>query len=205
MQPCQNALMDTPTPIVAKCQAGQLRIRRMRTEDATAVLPIEVQSFGMHHWSAEAFENEVGNPLGRYYLLEGMLAPEAAPMVLGYCGFWAVLDEAHVTTVAIDPTYRGQALGELLLQHMLQRAQSLSIKWMTLEVRLSNHAAQNLYTKYQFETQGVRPRYYQDNQEDAVIMTTPNINDESFRTLARGHLETLSQRLGGLPEGFDFG
>jgi len=197
--------MTSPTPLPCTLQASQLRIRHMRTEDATAVLPIEVQSFGMHHWSADAFENEVGNPLGRYYVLEGTMAPEAEPVVLGYCGFWAVLDEAHVTTVAIDPTYRGQALGELLLQHMLQRAQSLSIKWMTLEVRLSNHAAQNLYTKYQFETQGVRPRYYQDNQEDAVIMTTPNINDDTFRTLARRHLDNLSQRLGGLPDGFDCG
>lgn len=179
-------------------QASQLEIRRMRPQDVPQVMEIESVSFGRHHWSDESFYNEISNHVGRYYTL---LNPETS-QVLGYCGFWLILDEAHITTIAVRPEFRGHALGELMLLQVLDRSMATSIHWATLEVRVSNYNAQNLYYKYGFNSVGVRPRYYQDNQEDALIMTTSNINAEDYRTNYKALKQKLQDRLNGLPKGF---
>jgi [ribosomal protein S18]-alanine N-acetyltransferase len=177
-----------------------LLIRRMSLKDLEAVVAIESVSFGRHHWNKEAFSSEIKNSMGRYYSL--LALPEER--LIGYCGYWIILDEAHITTIAIHPEYRGQNLGELLLYKILDKMSSQSVKWATLEVRASNISAQQLYYKYTFNTAGIRPKYYQDTFEDALIMTTPNINDEAFRRTTRQHRERLALQLGGqLPLGDD--
>jgi ribosomal-protein-alanine N-acetyltransferase len=90
--------------------------------------------------------------------------------IIGYAGLWLILDEAHVTSVAVHPDYRGRRLGELLFNVLIQEAVYLGADRMTLEVRVSNHAARQLYKRLGFVSAGIRKGYYNDNQEDAIIM-----------------------------------
>jgi ribosomal-protein-alanine N-acetyltransferase len=97
--------------------------------------------------------------------------PVASRRVIGYGGFWFILDEAHVSTIAVHPDWRGQGIGERLLATMLEQALDLGAVTATLEVRVSNVRAQGLYRKYDFEVVGRRKHYYRDNGEDALLMT----------------------------------
>jgi ribosomal-protein-alanine N-acetyltransferase len=107
--------------------------------------------------------------------------------IIGFAGLWLMVDEAHVTTIAMHPHFRRMGLGELLLVSLIDIAYNIGAKWVTLEVRVSNYAAQNLYRKYGFREAGLRHRYYSDNQEDALIMWTDEINlapyKQKFQTL----------------------
>jgi [ribosomal protein S18]-alanine N-acetyltransferase len=174
----------------------------MMLSDIKAVLDIERVSFGQHHWSHESFACEISNQMGRYYVFEPQI-PEA-PAIIGYIGCWVVLDEGHITTVATHPDWRGLALGELMVHHLLGWLMYRKVSWGTLEVRVSNFSAQNLYYKYGFESQGRRAKYYQDNNEDALIMTTPDMQTEAYRQFWKQHEAALLQRLKGapLPKGF---
>jgi len=116
------------------------------------------------------------------------------PAVVGYGGLWLWLDEAHISTIAVHPDWRGRGLGELLLLAMLERSIELKAAQATLEVRVSNQVAQNLYRKYEFEIVGIRRRYYRDNGEDAYIMTVPALDAAYARRLARLR-QALAQRL----------
>lgn len=180
-----------------KVQAGQLQVRRMRNQDVPEVMEIEAVSFGRHHWSEDSFYNEMNNQVGRYY----SLIDNESSRLLAYCGFWLIGDEAHITTIAVRPEYRGNSLGELMLVQCLERCLSQTIRWATLEVRASNYSAQNLYYKYGFSSVGLRPKYYQDNQEDALIMTTSDILSEEYRTLYKKLKNRLGERLNGFPAG----
>jgi len=155
----------------------EVKIRKMQKQDIDQIMKIEEVSFGSHHWSSQSFESEINNPLGNYFTA---LEKETGK-VLGYCGYWLIFDEAHITTVAVDPVYRKNKLGELLLQRMISTGYEKEAKWFTLEARASNIPAQNLYSKYGFQSLGVRKKYYQDNDEDALIMWTENIWDSKFK------------------------
>lgn len=119
--------------------------------------------------------------------------------ILGYAGLWLVLDEAHVTTVAVRPDLRGQGLGELLLVRLIEIAQEMGAHRMTLEVRVSNEVAQNLYRKYTFKVEGVRRRYYSDDNEDALIMWSEPLASPEFQArfaeLRAGLYTRLGERL----------
>ena len=113
-------------------------------------------------------------------------APEPDPdrPVVGYSGFWYILDEAHVSTIAVHPDWRGRSVGEHLFVGMLEHALDLGAVTATLEVRVTNERAQNLYRKYFFEVVGRRRRYYRDNGEDALLMTAelkPGYREEMRR------------------------
>jgi ribosomal-protein-alanine N-acetyltransferase len=183
-------------------QGAQLELRRMRAEDVPEIMDIESVSFGRHHWSEESFYNEMNNNVGRYYSLLKQASGSEPPKLLGYCGFWLILDEAHITTVAVHPDYRGNAFGELMLVQTMERSYCSSIHWVTLEARVSNYNAQNLYYKYGFASVGLRPKYYQDNQEDALIMTTADIASEVYRARYKELKQALETRLNGFPKGF---
>jgi ribosomal-protein-alanine N-acetyltransferase len=138
--------------------------RSMRLDDIDEVCQIEKQSF-QKPWSREAFQNELTqNHFAQYavVVLDGK--------VVGYCGMWLIVDEAHITNIALLPDFRGKGIGENLLKEMMRIAQWFGTKKMTLEVRVSNEAAQRLYEKLGFEKSGIRPKYYMDNMEDAIIM-----------------------------------
>jgi len=109
-----------------------------------------------------------------------MPSPDLAS-ILGFAGLWLMVDEAHITTIAMHPNYRRRGLGELMLVSLIDIAYNIGAKWVTLEVRVTNHSAQNLYRKYGFHEAGVRHRYYSDNNEDALIMWTEEINSPAYK------------------------
>ncbi len=106
--------------------------------------------------------------------------PELAS-IIGFAGLWLMVDEAHITTIAMHPDHRSRGLGEFLLVSLIDIAYTIGARWVTLEVRVSNHTAQNLYRKYGFREAGMRHRYYSDNQEDALIMWTDEINSPDYK------------------------
>jgi ribosomal-protein-alanine N-acetyltransferase len=119
-----------------------------------------------------------------------------ARSVMGYAGMWILAgSDAHITTIAVHPLYRGRGIGELLLIHCIDRALETHAERMTLEVRVSNSVAKRLYEKYRFSIQGRRPRYYSDNGEDAEIMTTPQIDSPGYRALLAENRAELEARL----------
>jgi ribosomal-protein-alanine N-acetyltransferase len=119
-----------------------------------------------------------------------------ARSVMGYAGMWVLAgSDAHITTIAVHPLYRGRGIGELLLLRCIDRAIETHAERVTLEVRVSNDVAKRLYEKYRFSIQGRRPRYYSDNGEDAEIMTTPEINTPGYRALLEKYRAGLEARL----------
>jgi len=136
----------------------------MQLSDIPAVLDIERRSFPTP-WSQRAFESELRDNFCAHYLV-ARLGTE----VVGYAGMWVILDEAHVTNIAVHPDYRGRRIGHRLLEALEERARELGAKYMTLEVRPSNVIAQELYRKHGFVVKGVRRGYYTDTNEDALIM-----------------------------------
>jgi ribosomal-protein-alanine N-acetyltransferase len=138
-------------------------VRRMNTLDIDGVLAVEQQAFTTP-WSREGFVNEMRNELAYYLVMV------ESGKIIGYAGMWLIVDEAHVTNVALLPEYRGKKLGEKLMSALLEHAKNRGALRMTLEVRASNEAAQGLYHKFGFASQGRRRNYYTDTNEDALIM-----------------------------------
>ncbi len=129
-------------------------------------------------------------------LLAGQSPPPAAP-VAGYAGLWAVCDEGHITTIAVEPPQRRRGVGELLLNGLIDLGFEMGVEVLTLEVRVSNIAAQRLYAKYGFEEAGRRIRYYTDNGEDALIMTTGALHESSYQAALHTLRWQLFNRLRG--------
>lgn len=144
--------------------SGEVKVRRMTVGDIEQVLQIEKESFTLP-WTAAAFFNELtNNPFARYLVLE------LGEQIVAYGGMWTIMDEAHVTNIAVRPGFRGKRLGERILRELMVLAAASGLAKMTLEVRMSNTIARNLYEKFGFEAAGVRKGYYSDNGEDALIM-----------------------------------
>ena len=171
----------------------ELLIRPLEKADAPFLLPIEVLSFGRFHWNEDSFRNEVSNQVAHYVVL----IHQPTGQYLGYAGVWFVVDEGHITTLATHPALRGLGLGELLVSHLYGLAYQAQMLLLTLEVRASNFSAQNLYYKYGFHMVGTRPRYYQDTQEDALLLTTPLLGDEPQVALVNQVAQDFIQRAGG--------
>lgn len=141
-----------------------LEFRLMTLEDIPHIANIERESFTIP-WSSNAFTNELtNNHFAKYMIME------CNGEIAGYGGMWIIMDEAHITNIAVAGKYRGIKLGKRLLTEMQRTAAFLGAVRMTLEVRKSNLVAQNLYHKLGFHSVGVRPKYYTDNNEDALIM-----------------------------------
>jgi [ribosomal protein S18]-alanine N-acetyltransferase len=135
-------------------------------------------------------------------LLQARAQPAMRPNVaniIGFAGLWLMVDEAHVTTIATHPEFRGLGVGELLLASLIDIAFDIRAQVVTLEVRVSNGVAQNLYRKYGFQDAGVRRRYYSDNHEDALIMVTPSLVDPAYRSRFRDLRAALQARLAADP------
>jgi ribosomal-protein-alanine N-acetyltransferase len=117
--------------------------------------------------------------------------------LIGFAGMWLAFDEAHVTTIGVDPAYRGRGLGELLFLCMVDEAIARGANWLTLEVRVTNEAAQSLYRKYGFTVHGTRKRYYSDNNEDALIMWSRALSEPDVRSAIETRRAALAARLQG--------
>ena len=170
----------------------------MSSDDITQVADIERESFPSM-WPQTAYRRELSNKIARYIVISELREPEppAEPRgaglfgtlrrivggepspsneyLLGFIGIWLMVGEAHIVTVAVREAYRRMGIGERLLIACMEQAMEYDQEVMTLEVRASNVGAQRLYDKYNFARVGLRKRYYTDNNEDAVIMTTPTL------------------------------
>jgi [ribosomal protein S18]-alanine N-acetyltransferase len=164
----------------------EIKIHPMQKNDVDEVLKIEEKAYGEHHWSKDSFYGELSNDLAHYYS-----AFDAEDNLIGYAGSWLILDEAHITTIAIKPEYRRKKIGETLLNKILEICYKNEIKYITLEVRVSNVAAIRLYEKYGFKSLGTRKGYYQNNNEDALIMWTENIFWDKFKLLYQENAKKL--------------
>ena len=150
-------------------------IEPMRLDDLPAIQAIERASFSAP-WPPHAYRTELeSNRLAHY------LVVRVGEAVVGYAGLWLMVDEAHITTFAIHPAWRRQRIGERLLLALIDLATDRHAREATLEVRLSNLPARRLYEKYGFRPVGLRPRYYSDNNEDALIMTTEGLDTARMR------------------------
>jgi ribosomal-protein-alanine N-acetyltransferase len=181
----------------------------MTLADIDQVMEIERASFPLP-WSVRAYRYEIvenqhstmlvvrpavgpGGSLVRLALHLGLITPRP---LLGYAGFWLLVDEAHICTIAVHPEWRGRGLGELLLLSLLDRSMKAGGLRATLEVRVSNRVALALYHKYGFELVSRRKRYYSDNNEDAYIMTTPPFETSEFQANLDSRRNELHARLG---------
>ena len=143
---------------------GELGIRAMTLDDLEGVMTVELAAFPAP-WSRSAFEEELTkNRLARY------LVAIDGDAIVGYAGTWLVINEAHVTNVAVHANRRRQGIGRLLMQSLMDMAREAGMESMTLEVRTSNAAAQILYQQLGFISAGVRKNYYSETKEDALIL-----------------------------------
>lgn len=144
---------------------AEYTIRRMTVDDVDAVHAIEADTFATP-WSRQSFYEEMTrNACARYLVAE---LPEAG--IVGFAGVWIVIDEGHITNIAVKKEYRGQGIGRALTAALMQYAANLGVVYMTLEVRRSNGIAQRVYLSHGFIQVGVRKKYYEDNGEDALFM-----------------------------------
>jgi len=178
------------------------RLRPMSADDIAQVADIERESFPSM-WPQTAYRRELANKIARYVVITelrdepapeqpsrlwgairrivGTETPATREYLLGFIGVWLMVGEAHIVTVAVRESHRRMGIGERLVIAAIEVAQEYLQEVVTLEVRASNEVAQRLYEKYGFARVGLRKRYYTDNNEDAVLMTTPEINTAEYR------------------------
>jgi [ribosomal protein S18]-alanine N-acetyltransferase len=146
----------------------------MASGDISSVARIERACFSTV-WPSDAFYNELNtNKLAHYFV------GRYEDRVVAYGGIWVILEDSHITTLAVDPAYRRRGFGEVLLLRMIDEAIGRGAAWMTLEVRESNSSAQLLYRKYGFTTVTMRAGYYTDDNESALIMWAGSLKSELY-------------------------
>lgn len=156
----------------------------MRLSDVKDVMRIESESFPSS-WSAAGYEHELTtNAVAHYVVLEVQETRDRRTLI-GYTGHWLVAGEAHVSTIAVAPRWRGRGLGALLLTWIVEHALEHDASVIRLEVRESNETAQSLYQSYGFEAVGRRRRYYRDTGEDAVLMDLDLVREGIHEALDR--------------------
>lgn len=143
---------------------AELIYRPMTVSDISQVQLVEGKCYTTP-WSRNTFLSEITRNDNAFYAVA-----EIGERVVGYAGIWIILDEGHITNIAVDPDFQRRGIGEALMYEITAHALKKGVTRMTLEVRLSNHGAQALYTKLGFVPSGVRKQYYQDDKEDALIM-----------------------------------
>jgi ribosomal-protein-alanine N-acetyltransferase len=169
-----------------KLSPRTLEIAPMRVADIPDVLRVESLCFTTP-WPRNAFHNELTeNKLAHYFV------GREGEAIVAYGGLWVILEDAHITTVAVHPTRQGQRFGERVLVRLLDESVERGASWVTLEVRESNTVAQSLYKKYGFTVVNTRRGYYSDNDENALVMWAGNLKGAVFQS-----------RLTALKEGLD--
>jgi [ribosomal protein S18]-alanine N-acetyltransferase len=151
---------------------SEIRIRVATAEDIDDMTELDATCFSAP-WSRASFEAELTtNKLAWYLVAEEMGTDweSQAGLIIGYAGLWAIEDEGHITNVAVHPDYRRMHLGSILVDTLIAETRKEGLVRFTLEVRVSNHAAIALYQKFGFVSAGLRKGYYEDNNEDAMIM-----------------------------------
>jgi ribosomal-protein-alanine N-acetyltransferase len=163
----------------------KLFIRKMTLDDVPAVVDLDQRSFSLP-WPERSFRFELtDNPASRCWVAE------LDGNIIGMIVVWLIVDEAHVATIATHPDFRRKGIAKRLLSHALQKLLEQGARSSFLEVRASNLAAQELYRKFGYEETGRRPRYYKDNDEDAILMNLDSLDVE--RLFLDDHPSTLDK------------
>jgi len=166
-----------------------MAITRMTPADIRAVMRIEALSFSTS-WPPSAFASELNdNKLAHYFV--GRDGASETGEIVAYGGIWVILEDSHITTIAVHPDRRGKKYGEEMLVYLLHEAIARGASWITLEARESNVVAQRLYRKYGFTIVSTRRAYYSDNGENAVVMWAGNLRGDLYRN----RLATLERAL----------
>lgn len=168
-------------------QSSPVTFRPMELEDIPYVYALDVMSFSMP-WSERSYRFELVENQNSICWVAQVTSPDdpsgVRAKIVGMIVIWAILDEAHVATIAVNPDYRGQGIGRRLLAIGLQAAYQRGARMAFLEVRRSNTVAQGLYQRFGFQVVNERLRYYQDNHEDALLMTLEQLQPEELLALA---------------------
>lgn len=142
---------------------GNYIIENLNLTHIEEIYDIEKRCFS-DAWSRQSFIDEIDNENSVFIVVK------KEDKIVAYSGFWYIVDDAQIMNVAVDIAYKGMKISHILMKEMIQRARDKNMATMSLEVRVSNEIAINLYKGYGFEIVGVRKQYYQDNKEDAYIM-----------------------------------
>jgi ribosomal-protein-alanine N-acetyltransferase len=156
-------------------EASALEIARMRRRHLRGVMAIERQVYA-RPWSPNLFAAEIADPSNRCYLVARLHKD-----VVGYGGLICYGDEAHITNVAVHPMHQGRSVATRLLTELISRAIEMGARAISLEVRVTNWGAQRIYARFGFRPVGIRRNYYQEVNEDALIMWTDDVRTETYR------------------------
>lgn len=167
----------------------KFKIEKMTLSSLDEVMVIEELAYGQHHWSRDSFVAEIDNKISTYNC-----AMTQDGHCAGYTGLWKIIDEAHITNLAVHPDYRRKGVAKALLLCGLEECYREKIKYLTLEVRVSNTGAIKLYESFGFKSLGVRKKYYQNNNEDALIMWSENIFSDNYKK----RYEQIKEKVGDL-------
>jgi len=174
---------------VEQAESPDIEITRMRRRHLRGIMAIERQVYP-RPWSPSLFVSEMTTGRNRAYLVA--LAGRA---VVGYAGLISYGDEAHVTTIAVDPEFQRLRIGTRLLYELVLEALELGARAVSLEVRVTNWGAQRLYGRFGFRPVGVRRNYYQETNEDALVMWTDNIRTREYHELLERVIDEMPEGL----------
>lgn len=188
---------------------SHMLLREMRPSDIPRVRRIEVAAYA-DAWPATTFEAELRNGLALYLVAADVTPAELRPRlsmwrrllapaheaerVVGYCGAWFTQDQMHIVTVAVDPSRQGEGIAQRLLLECFERARRAEMRNLTLEVRVSNHRAQQIYERFGFQPVGRLPGYYKNNGEDAIVMLTGDLTSEAMVAALERATQEQAQR-----------
>jgi ribosomal-protein-alanine N-acetyltransferase len=174
------------TAMVESSKIRTIQIEPMRIDDVEQVAALDEKCFPTP-WSESAYITEVYNQSAFY------VVARIGEQVVGYAGAWLIMDEAHITTLGVDPEYQGRGIGERLLASLLEEAIRRGVERSTLEVRRHNYVAQRLYRKYGFCPVAVRKGYYTNNNEDGIVMWIEDMRDPGFLQVFAKNEEALGE------------
>jgi ribosomal-protein-alanine N-acetyltransferase len=160
------------------CPKNNMQIVKLEKKHLDKIAALEKECFAIP-WSKKSFEDELKNKLAIYF------AAVDNDEVIGYMGMWHVVNEGHITNVAVSPKHRKKHIASTLLETAIAEAKKLNMLGLTLEVRKSNTPALSLYKKFGFKPEGIRKEYYEDNREDAIIMWKYLIPEEQISTAGK--------------------
>lgn len=166
-------------------EGSRLILREMTLADLDQVEAIDQVSFPTP-WPKQAFHNELTHNQNALCWVAEWVEPGHQPVLVAAIVVWLILDEAHVSTLAVHPGYRQRGIAQRLLAKVLLECVQTGAAQAYLEVRANNHAAQSLYQKFGFEAVGIRKGYYQDTGEDAVLMTLASLDPGKLAELFEG-------------------
>jgi ribosomal-protein-alanine N-acetyltransferase len=157
-------------------EPADLEIQRMRRRHVKGIMAIERQVYP-RPWSPNLFLSEMADMRNRTYLVAKL-----GKDVVGYGGIMSYGDEAHITTIAVDPKHHRRKIGTRLLYELIQEGMRMGAQAVSLEVRVSNWGAQRLYGRFGFRPVGIRKGYYQETGEDALVMWADDVRTKDYRT-----------------------